>query len=199
MRVAHRPIFAIHRLALVSMLVAAVAATDVTPAGARESRTAAIERRIDSEIQEALELNPGSRQIDAHTIELEKGVRMRIFAVDPDAEPAVQAQYYLCDYKWLCLFQHRDLLGYGIDFYNCGNKYLSSYFMPGGVPWNDQVSSIINNQTKGTWSSFFDWDGSSQWIWMKSLIAPGHLYNLAWDEAAYGGTMNDRIDMVTVC
>ncbi len=37
------------------------------------------------------------------------------------------------------------------------------------------------------------------WLYLKSLKAPGHLWNLANDKDPWGNPINDRIDAVSVC
>ena len=100
-----------------------------------------------------------------------------------------------CAYQYLCLYQHASYQGYKIRFYTCAFMDLGKISFPTGGYWNDKMTSFINNQTNGTVSHFYNWNGStSNWdkkfsneaFWFDPNVGP-----------SYGA--NDIIDGVRVC
>ena len=75
-----------------------------------------------------------------------------------------------CRTGYACVWQHRDATGYRLDFYDYGSYTLSSYRMPDGTSWQDQVSSYYNAQTGGAWIVGKNWvtsggSGQLERIW----------------------------------
>lgn len=130
-----------------------------------------------------LELYPGSKQFDVTSVEIEPGV-----VVSLPAEDGVQAS---CTYQYLCLFSNTSHGGYKISFYTCAFRNLGNYTYPGGGRWNDKMSSLINNQTSGTRSPFYNYLGSNNWSLRFTSIAFNSRTSL--------GSSNNLIDGVRVC
>jgi hypothetical protein len=157
--------------------------------------------QLEQQIEAILRLNPASHQVSRNAVQLEKDVVMTVIPrLETPGVVTAQAGE-LCSYHWLCLYQEWGGLGYLISFAACRFYNLGDWLMPNGQRWNDQVSSVSNNQTPGVWSYFYDWSppGTSGWFYLNALKAPGHWSNLALDKAWDGSRMNDRIDGVLVC
>ncbi|MCT2278083.1 peptidase inhibitor family I36 protein [Micromonospora chalcea] len=108
---------------------------------------------------------------------------------------AAGGTYLDCAYEYLCLYQNASYGGYKIRFYTCAFMDLGKISFPTGGHWNDKITSFINNQTPGTVSHFYNWNGStSNWdkkfsseaFWFDPNIGP-----------SYGA--NDIIDGIRVC
>ncbi|MEU4770311.1 peptidase inhibitor family I36 protein [Actinosynnema sp. NPDC023794] len=150
---------AITRMLVVCGLIAAVSTTAVTSGTAAEGNIKVTQQQVD----QLLDLYPGSHQISPTGVEVEKGV-----IVSVPAEFGAQAT---CSYEYLCLFSDRNYSGYQLSFSICTFRNLGDYAYPGGGYWYDKVSSFINNQTTGTWSDFYNWDGYSDWVYLFSSQA----------------------------
>ncbi|MFI7075566.1 peptidase inhibitor family I36 protein [Micromonospora sediminicola] len=108
---------------------------------------------------------------------------------------AAGGTYLDCAYEYLCLYQNASYGGYKIRFYTCAFMDLGKISFPTGGYWNDKMTSFINNQTPGTLSHFYNWNGSTaNWdkkftneaFWFDPNVGP-----------SYGA--NDIIDGVRVC
>jgi hypothetical protein len=170
-----------------------VFAAAVNPSPALAADSNAVERQIGY----LLGAHPGAKRIDTYSVEVRDGVLITVPApkssgITPTAN---------CAYYWLCLWSEYGLVGPRIAFTKCGLgvQNIGNLAYPHGGTWSDKVSSIMNNQTPGTWSSFYDWYVGGGWDYLKSLRAYGYLYNLANDRADDGSHMNDRIDGIHVC
>lgn len=165
----------------------------------------------EQKIHGLLKYNPGAKRIGPDSVELEKGV---IVTVHPDSGssgvvPAVSPS--LCSLRhgvsagWLCLYQNSNFGGDEIDFTVCANRNLGDYRMADGRAWNDQISSIDNDQTSGVQSRFYNYDGSgdpnssANWALVIVVNAGHYLRDLSQDSSADGGSANDKIDIVHVC
>ncbi|SCL20243.1 hypothetical protein GA0074692_0819 [Micromonospora pallida] len=86
-----------------------------------------------------------------------------------------------------------------INFKACGYRNLQDFSPPsgGGLNWDNRISSLVNNQTTGTVSKF--WDFTNGTSYLGDQKAYGYRENLVYDSAASGGTWNDRISRVFVC
>lgn len=166
------------RRVLVLLLVALGLFSAVSTASAADLPLAKTQQQVD----ELLVLYPDSRQISPTAVELEKGVVASV-----PAEVGAQAT---CSYEYLCLFSNRNYTGYRLNFSICAFRNLGNYAYPGGGYWNDKVSSFINNQTGGTQSHFYNWDGVSNWVYLFASTA----YN-----ARTPTPYEDIIDAVWVC
>jgi len=103
------------------------------------------------------------------------------------------------------LFSEPGFSGYRLSLYYCGFADLIQYNFPTGGYWNDRTSSIVNYQSSGTLSDFYNWDGRHNFVWLACLwsypetggntacgtSSPGAVQNL--------GADNDTIDGVHVC
>jgi len=196
------------RTGLVALTAAAVtlgAGTAVTaaprsgagPASAPSAADRADLAAFNQQINYLMTAHPGAKRIDKYSVEVRDGVIVTVPAPAAD-RLAVTAN---CAYYWLCMWSEYGLVGPRIAFTKCGLgvQNLSDYAYPHGGTWSDKVSSIMNNQTPNTWSTFYDWYSGGGWDYLLGLKAYGYLYNLADDRADDGSRVNDRIDGVSVC
>ncbi|WP_018252664.1 peptidase inhibitor family I36 protein [Salinispora mooreana] len=95
-----------------------------------------------------------------------------------------------CAFYYLCLYADANQWGYKIRFYDCKFVDLGTINFPLGGKWNDKMTSYINNQTRGTVSHFYNWDGTSQWIKLWSDTALGYSDQVLYD---------NKVDAVRVC
>ncbi|GIF50795.1 hypothetical protein Afe04nite_53340 [Asanoa ferruginea] len=147
-------------------------------------------------IDDVLKRMPGSKQLDASTIQIAPGLRMKL----PAAQGEVTTLAAGCNFLYLCVWSNRQYGGNRLDFYDCNKDWkLYNVAYPGGGNWADKISSISNEQTSGTWSYFYNWSGT-KWNRIISLSAPNDLSNLALDPGQDGSAnANDKIDGVHVC
>jgi hypothetical protein len=147
-------------------------------------------------VQKIVELNAGSHQVSADTVQLGPGAFMTVSAASVSGT---------CATGWLCLYQHANFGGYALRFTVCRLENLGNYVMPNGQRWNDQVSSIDNPQTGGVVSRFYNYKGSGDPMNLANsnpviAVTAGHyLRDLSKDSSFDGGTANDKIDIVRVC
>ena len=59
-----------------------------------------------------------------------------------------------CPFYHLCVWRDINFGGYGLGFYHCARFDLAAWGFPPGT--NNGVSSVVNNQTEGTFSYFYD-------------------------------------------
>lgn len=199
------------------LITAAVVAAATLTAGGTAQAAAPAGRTGDTAasrlVAGMLRYNPGSKQVGPASVEVGPGVvmtyRPHADTVSRQASPAVSISFCSAGHGdpvgWLCLYQDKNWGGYEIDFYNCGNVNLGDYYMGDGKQWNDQISSIDNDQTSGVVSVFYNYTGSgdpnssANWRRVISLSAGNYLRNLADNSSADGGNANDKIDIVHVC
>jgi len=131
----------------------------------------------------ALAANPGARRIAVDTVEVRKGIQIRV-PVEPNAILG-------CNNGLLCLNADANYSGFMLPLQACGFSQLAGIGFPGGGTWQDKISSIRNGQTGGVTSRFYDYNGAGQPIETLSLRADNGIPNI--------GTVNDRIDRIQVC
>jgi hypothetical protein len=166
--------------------------------------------KLQRDIEDVLARTPGARQISATEIEVGPGLIMKLSPVGAVAtnelgEATLEALEFYCSQLYICVFNNKNFNvgstnGTQLNFTTCGREWnLGNVAFPGGGWWNDKVSSIINNQSTNTWTYFYDYRGSGNWLRVTSLNAGHHLANLELDKAEDNGRLNDRIDGVHVC
>ncbi|WP_329019545.1 hypothetical protein OG271_10200 [Micromonospora rifamycinica] len=101
--------------------------------------------------------------------------------------------HYGCAYERVCLYSDAGFVtGYKLSFYTCAFVDLGGVNFPTGGKWNDRMSAYVNNQTDGTTSIFYNWNGASNWSVMFSTVA------IDWNSNV-GSTYNDKMDAIRVC
>jgi hypothetical protein len=154
--------------------------------------------KLQRDVEDVLSRTPGARQISANEIELEPGVQMKLAIPGQAKTPHVQDDF--CPFQDLCAWQDAGFTGHSLTFLTCGHEWnLGKYAFPGGGFWNDKISSIVNNQTSGTHSYFYNYTGNNVWARVLSIDAGHYLTDLSKDTAEGGGGLNDKIDGVHVC
>ncbi|WP_431040517.1 hypothetical protein ACQUSR_00520 [Streptomyces sp. P1-3] len=160
------------RAGLRGISAAALAVALVAPAGSAAA-TAPKEPAGGTELQEKLDIlkraNPGARQLDSHTIKLRNGVIARVtLASGASAEDWPPS----CGHGYLCLFS--GVLGTGsrLDLFRCGFVNIGWDY-----GWSDKLRSLVDRQTSGTRSSFFNWNGAA-WEWLGDVTAPYQYQNV---------------------
>jgi hypothetical protein len=167
-------------LALCALSCLIQAATE-SAAVASETGGPELQRLVDRQLR----LTPGGRQTAPNKVSWEKlGVEMT-FGVQPLGASS-------CDYYHFCLYgdsdynDGRDVTPWMLSFYYCGTRHLSDW----GV--QDQTSSAVNNQTRGTWATLHTYRGGG---------APGWIQ--IWGAGAYAADpligANDQVDVVIPC
>jgi hypothetical protein len=99
-----------------------------------------------------------------------------------------------CPYYYVCVYQGRNEGGPAVPlgFYYCRTVNLADW------GFSNITSSLINNQTDGTVSYFYD-DAYSSSTPILAQRAYGYRQDLAYDTASDGNNSNDRIDRIKVC
>ena len=180
---------------LSGLVIAAAGMTAVaSPAGAAPT---AAEIAIDAKLDDVVARTPGARRIDAYSVDMTQGVVLTMPKPGENARAAVAN----CAYKYLCVWSEYGFVGPRLTWTECGHGVINigNKAFPGGGLWRDKISSVMNNQTSGTWSTFYDWYIGGGWDYLKGLKAYGYWRDLAYDTADDGSHMNDRIDGVFVC
>lgn len=149
---------------------------------------------VEQRIAELLAANPEATRLDATSVELEPGAVLTV----PDPGGAAAVVTSACSYYYLCMWEHVYRGGERLALTECGLYTLTRWNVRPGNDWRDDISSIWNNQTPGTVSSFYDWSGIA-YRRIKDLSAGNYLQDLTRDAAIGGGNLNDRIDQVYVC
>jgi hypothetical protein len=80
------------------------------------------------------------------------------------AAPAASADSS-CKYGYLCIFDGFSYGGEKLSEYRCGFANI------GAFGWSDRLRAFKNNQTPGTVTKFFNWDGAS-WVFLDQSVAP---------------------------
>ncbi|GIM90411.1 peptidase inhibitor family I36 protein [Paractinoplanes toevensis] len=188
------------------VLIAVAVSGIIVAAGAQPASAALADAgTIEKQVASVLDRTPGAKRIDRLTIEMKPGVFVTL--EDPAAVRKVGAKAAAaggiadCAFYYLCMWEHSDFVGAKIHFTRCGLgvENLGNMAFPRGGTWSDKVSSIMNNQSSGTWSGFYDWYVGGGWDDLKFLKAFGYWRDLSKDKADDGSKMNDRIDGVQVC
>ncbi|HEX6469748.1 MAG TPA: hypothetical protein VF069_11685 [Streptosporangiaceae bacterium] len=198
------------RIGSILITTTAIALASTATSGVAQSAVSAPDRTAknitERQVSGLLKYNPGAKRISTDSVQLAKGV---VVTVQPRTASLVSVS--LCSFRhgdsvgWLCMYQNSNWGGYNLDLYKCGNVNLANYHMGDGRPWNDQISSIDNDQTSGVQSRFYNYKGSgdpnssANWNLVIVLNAGHYLRNLADDSSADGGNANDKIDIVHVC
>lgn len=184
------------RLTRFSRGSAVVLALLVTAAlgGVAQAATPPASAEVEERIAELLAANPEATRLDATSVELEPGAVLTI----PDPGGAAAVVTSACLYYYLCMWENVYRGGERLALTDCGLYTLSRWNVRPGNDWRDDISSVWNNQTPGTVSSFYDWRGVG-YRRVLSLSAGNYLQDMTRDAAIGGGNLNDRIDQVYVC
>lgn len=173
----------LRRLVLgLAAIALAVAGAMASPAGA-VAADAGSDGKAPQTVEELLAFYPGSQQVGPFDVEISPGV-----AVSLPAGPGVEA---VCASKYLCFWSNAGYSGYRLNLYYCQLVNLGNLTYPGGGRWNDKVSSLVNNQTSGTRSHFYNYLGSNSWQFLFTSTAYNERFSL--------GSNNNKIDRVSVC
>ena len=96
-------------------------------------------------------------------------------AVQIEARPgSTFAVTQTCAYEYVCLYSEANQIGWMYSFHGCGFYNLRLINYPGGGNWNDKASSWVDNQTGGMKSTYYNSDGSANWIPIFSESAPSY-------------------------
>ncbi|GLY72740.1 hypothetical protein Airi01_010070 [Actinoallomurus iriomotensis] len=203
------------RIGSAMVATAAVAVATTAVSGAAHAATSAPHdtagATVESQVAGLLKYNKGAKRIAADKVDLGQGA---VVTVHPDSAVSPAVSVSLCSFRhgdavgWLCLYQNDNWGGENLDLTVCTNVNLSTKYMSNGRPWNDQISSIDNDQTSNVTSVFYNYDGSgdpnssSNWQVLLRLPAGHYLRDLSKDKSLSnppGGYANDKIDIVHVC
>ncbi|MGW3855436.1 hypothetical protein [Micromonospora arida] len=169
------------------------------------AKVAPTKAQLQQGIDDVISRTPGARQIDQTTVEMAPGLIMRFRS--PVKDGARQADSPIvplasCNIYYVCVYTDRQYGGEELVFSVCGREWnLGNYAYSGGGYWNDRISSITNQQSSGTTSYFYNYNGSGNWSKMVTVGSKQYRSNLALDtrEDGVSGTPNDKIDGVHVC
>lgn len=158
-------------------------------------------------VEDILRVNKNAKQVRPNAVNVSPGIDVILPPADGRATDPTTA--VLCDYYYLCVWEHSfvDGFGVGLGFSACQPPgvivNLGAMRYPDGAnvgtgpgpKWNDRISSLENNQTPGTVSSFYNWTGSS-WVNVLDSWAFDQVGNLRYSAR---GNVNDIIDAIHVC
>lgn len=193
-------------------LASTPARTPAQSAGTVVSVAATDQRRIDQEVDQILAHNVDSRRLNATSVLLAPGVvvtvpgpvaagtRLSLPNSDGDTQMTTMAASQACDRGYLCLWIDSHKRGERLALWRCGDVELSQMYWGsrGQYTWQDNASSIFDNQTGSPISYFYDYDSNGR-PYALGAARPGTY----WADLAYkstnGHAWNDRIDKVHVC
>jgi hypothetical protein len=181
-----------------------------TQPGAKEynwtnSAIAPTREQLQRGIDDVIARTPGARQIDRTTVEVAPGLLMRFRSLEAESDSKAESPsspFASCNILYLCVYVDRQYGGAELVFTVCGREWnLGNVAFPGGGYWNDRISSITNQQSSGTTSYFYNYNGSGSWSRIVTVAAGNYRSNLALDTREDGGpgSPNDMIDGVHVC
>lgn len=175
-------------LAVLSLVQTAMASTRITRTRTSSAASSGVT------LQSLLTWYPESTVVSSDTIKIAPGV---LLSLPSDGHRHMSAISTLagtvhgCSYEYLCLYSDINFGGYKLSFFDCVFENLGDISFPGGGRWNDKMSSWVNNQTPGTYSTFSNWNGQDAFI----FVADSYAYS----ENSWVGWYNDIVDGVQVC
>jgi hypothetical protein len=146
-------------------------------------------RLLQSEVDKIIAgMKTGGHQISANEVMSDDG-RVKVTVPVPGEERAralssAQGQA-TCEYNYLCLYAGRNWTGSSWWFWACEFHDLGDY------GWNDNLESYFNDQSSGSVSKFYNWQGS--WVHKFGSTAPHS------DNDLNRTGLANIIDGVTVC
>jgi hypothetical protein len=160
---------------------------------------------VEQQVAAALQLNPGSLQLNQTDVQLAPGVVMTVADPAATTSTAVAALPSNCPSGYLCVYQDANFLGAHLNFYYCALVTLNGYYFAdphaGGATksWRDNISSIYNHQSGSALSSFYNYGALTNYRLIGNLSAGNYLQALNLNRSQEGGTWNDKIDQIRVC
>ena len=156
--------------------------------GERSSLSATERAELDSDVSETLQNTNGGKRISPNQIAWKGGDVVMTFPLPGEKrartlDEPIGTQGAGCEHGEVCLYEDAGWKGRQLTFYKCEFEKLRWY------NFTNQTSSWINDQTKGTRSTLYYWDGKKV-RHMTSLVAK------SWESQVDD---NDRADFVRVC
>jgi hypothetical protein len=151
-------------------------AAEAKAVGLSARQAAQLQDRVDAQLAAIKVL---AEQVSYNEIRAKDGSAIITMAVPGVADTS-------CSYEYLCLWQGANWSGTKLSFSACAFRDLNDYAFN-----NDTLTSYKNNQTTGTVSRFYNWEGS--WVYKFGSTAyhtEDSLANTPW---------NNMIDGVQVC
>ena len=153
---------------------------------------------IEQQTRDYLRENPSATLNDDGSIQVAPGFRLSPPKTDAGGNVVLAGSRTDCRYYYLCVWIDAVYQGWRADFYYCGFYPLGPRVWPGsstnwsyGRGMEDSISSLVNNQTPGTVSVF--WDSVFGFGSYFTQVAYGYRDNLGIDG------WNDRISSIKVC
>lgn len=155
------------------------------------SPASAAQLRVEQQVAGLLKHNPGAHRLDATSVEIADGVVVTVPAAGAKLTGKAAADIPLvCAVGWSCYWEHSFFHGERISFYTCNSRDLSKLYMSSGRPWNDQISSVGNNQQFSS-VLLYNWVGR----WDLKMMVPPRDSRIDLELAF----LNDMIDQVDPC
>ncbi|MEU1854271.1 peptidase inhibitor family I36 protein [Streptomyces sp. NPDC019990] len=151
-------------------------AAEAKAVGLSARQAAQLQDRVDAQLAD---IKVPAEQVRYNEIRAKDGsasITMPVPGVAPDTS---------CSYEYLCLWDGANWTGTKLSFSVCAFRDLSDY------GFSDRLTSYKNNQTSGTVSKFYNWEG--RWVYKFGSTAyhtEDSLANTPW---------NNMIDGVNVC
>lgn len=169
-----------------STLDSAIAA-QADQAGLSSSEVAGLQKQIDKQLAQT----PGGKRISLNQASWRGGKAVMTWPLPGEAkargvnEPAAALGSPNCSYAWTCLYEHDQYNGRRLTWSDCNFENLANW------GFNDQTSSWHNNQTRGTKTHVYNWNGSA-WDLLWVSTAPS-------SSSYVGNYANDKADGLWVC
>ncbi|MGW8065394.1 hypothetical protein ACVV2G_24785 [Streptomyces ziwulingensis] len=150
-------------------------AAEAQAAGLSARQAARLQDRVDARLAD---VKVPAEQVSHNEIRAKDGSASITVSVPGTADTS-------CSYTYLCLWDGANWTGSKLSLYVCGFRDLSDY------GFSDRLTSYKNNQTTGTRSLFYNWQGS--WVYKFD----SHAYHT--EDSLANTSWNNMIDGVRVC
>ncbi|MFD7893702.1 peptidase inhibitor family I36 protein [Streptomyces sp. NPDC059743] len=163
-------------------------AAQAAQAGLDKAEAAGLQRQIDAQ----LSIAPGGKQTGVNEISWRGGRTVMTFPLPGEKKARAVGEAFAptgtpnCSRLWTCLYEHANFDGRRLTWSDCDFVNLADW------GFNDQTTSWHNNQSTGTRTYVYNWNGVNAWVLLWTSTAPSSSSNV-------GSANNDKADGLQVC
>ncbi|WP_180686146.1 peptidase inhibitor family I36 protein [Streptomyces gossypiisoli] len=151
---------------------------------AAEAKAVGLSDRQAAQLQDRVDVQLADMKVPAEQVSYNE-IRAKDGSASITVSAPGAAASTSCSYTYLCLWDGANWTGTKLSFYVCAFRDLSDY------GFSDRLTSYKNNQTSGTRSLFYNWQGS--WVYKFD----SHAYHT--EDSLANTSWNNMIDGVRVC
>ncbi len=163
-------------------------AAQAARAGLDKAEAAGLQRQVDAQLAAV----PGGEQTGLNEISWRGGKAVMTFPLPGEKKARAVGEAFApagspnCSYLWTCLYEHANFDGRRLTWSDCDFVNLADW------GFNDQTTSWHNNQSSGTQTTVYNWNGVNAWVVLWTSTAPSSSSNV-------GSANNDKADGLWVC